>query len=91
MKPLGKCLRIALRNHQDKETAIRNLLAYRTTPHPASGLSPGEMLFRNGYRGAYPNRKSCSSERFTEAITKMKNDKIERCSDLNQSIKTKGT
>ena len=90
MKPLGKCLRIANRNNQNKESAIRDLLlAYRTTPHPATGLSPGEMLFRHGYRGAYPNRKSCTNEAFDEAVDKMKKDKVERCHKINSSIRRK--
>ena len=90
MKPLGKCLKIANRNRKSKEEAIRNLLiAYRTTPHPATGLSPGEMLFRHGYRGAFPNRKSCSSAEFNKAVAKMKRDKSERCIKLNSSVKSK--
>ena len=71
MKPLGKCLKIASKNHNNKENAIQDLLlAYRTTPHPSTGLSPGEMLFRHGYRGAYPNRKSCN-KMFKEAVKEM--------------------
>ena len=88
MKPLGKCLRIATRHHRDKEAAIRELLlAYRTTPHPATGLSPGEMLFRHGFRGAYPNRKTCTEEEFGVAVEKMRKDKVERCEKINQSVK----
>ena len=87
MKPLGKCLKIASRNHRDKETAIRELLlAYRTTPHPATGLSPGEMLFRHGFRGAYPNRKACTDEAFDAAVDKMKKDKSEKCNNINKSV-----
>ena len=90
MKPLGKCLKIANRNQQNKESAIRELLlAYRTTPHPATGLSPGEMLFRHGYRGAYPNRKMCSNEDFDATVDKMKKDKNERCEKINSSVKRK--
>ena len=77
MKPLGKCIKIAIKNNFDKETAIKELLlAYRTTPHPATGLTPGEMLFRHGYRGFYPNRKRCSEKEFQNAIKK--NDKREK-------------
>ena len=71
MKPLGKCLKIAIKNNCNKEKAIRELLlAYRTTPHPATGLSPGEMLFRHGYRGPFPNRKTCSTQEFNDAVKK---------------------
>ena len=83
MKPLGKCLKIANHNKTDKEKAIRDLLlAYRTTPHPATGLSPREMLFRHGYRGVFPNRTTSNDEDFKNAITKMKKDKYNRCKKL---------
>ena len=42
MKPLGKLLKIANRNKKAKEKAIRDLLmAYRTTPHPATTVIVG--------------------------------------------------
>jgi hypothetical protein len=90
MKPLGKCLKIANMNKKCKEKAIRELLmAYRTTPHPATGLSPGEMLFWHGYRGSFPTCSSCTSSDFKHAVKKMKTDKQNRCSDLNKSVKRK--
>lgn len=90
MKPLGKRLKIAQHNKKAKEKAIRELLmAYRTTPHPATGLSPGEMLFRHGYRGVFPTRSSCSSPDFQRAVKKMKDDKRERCDNINKSVKRK--
>ena len=64
-------------------------MAYRTTPHPATGLSPGEMLFRNGYRGAFPTRSVCTPSEFQKAVEKMKIDKNTRCADINQSPKRK--
>ena len=64
-------------------------MAYRTTPHPATGLSPGEMLFRHGYRGAFPKRTKCSSSDFKKAVKKMKVDKDLRCAEINQSQKRK--
>ena len=83
-------MKIANHNKKAKEKAIRDLLmAYHTTPHPATGLSPGEMLFRHGYRGAFPTRTSSSSSQFKQAVKKMKRDKHERCSDINKSIKRK--
>ena len=64
-------------------------MAYRTTPHPATGLSPGEMLFRHGYRGTFPTRKTCTSSEFKHAVIKMKSDKHARCDELNKSPKRK--
>ena len=88
MKPLGKCLSIANRSKVNNERAIKDLLiAYRTTPHPATGLSPGEMLFRHGFRGAFPNRKTCTPNEFKQAVKKMKQDKSNRCAKINDSVK----
>ena len=67
------------------------LIAYRTTPHPATGLSPGEMLFRHGYRGAFPNRRVCSDKAFKSAVKKMIDDKNSRCENLNNSSKRKSS
>ena len=90
MKPLGKLLKIAHRNKTAKEKPVRELLmAYRTTPHPATGLSPGEMLFRHGYRGTFPNRSTCSASDFKRAVKKMKSDKHKQCADINASVKRK--
>ena len=44
-------------------------------------------MFRHGYRGAFPTRKSCTSVDFKQAVKKMKEDKNTRCSDINKSIK----
>ena len=84
MKPLGKCIKIASYKRSDKEKAIHDLLtAYRTTPHPATGLSPGEMLFRR----AYPNRVVSTDSDFNNAVSKMKKDKSNRCDEINISVK----
>ena len=32
-------------------------LTYRTAQHPATGLTPGEILFSHGDRESYPKRK----------------------------------
>ena len=90
MKAPGKCIKIAIKNNNDKETAIKELLlAYRTTPHPAKGLTPGEMLFRHGYRGFYPNRKQCTEIEFQNAIQKMIKEKKYICEEINSSVKQK--
>ena len=73
MKPLRKCLKIANRSKENNERTIKDLLiAYRTAPHPATGLSPGEMLFRHGFWGAFP--KTCTPNDFKQAVKKMKQD-----------------
>ena len=32
-------------------------LTYHTAQHPATGLTPGEILFSHGDRESYPKRK----------------------------------
>ena len=92
MKPLGKCIKIAIYENCNIENAISDLLlAYRTTPHWATGLTPGEILFRHGYIGAFPNRREADENSFNDAIVRMKEEKSERCNDINRSIKRKGS
>ena len=63
MQPLGKCMKIANHKRVDKEKALKDLLtAYRSMPHPVTGLSPGEKLFRHGYCGIFSNRKNAPTK-----------------------------
>ena len=56
MKPLGKAVKVALDKHQPVQKAVDELLSdYRSTPHPATGLAPGDMFFRGGYHTKFPN------------------------------------
>jgi len=58
MKPLGKALKVAHSIQQQPREALNNfLVGYRSTPHIATGVSPGNYLFRDGYRADFPNRK----------------------------------
>ena len=55
MKPLGKGMRAAIYENANKQNALDNLLAaYRSTPHPATGIPPGSFLLRDGYRTDFP-------------------------------------
>ena len=56
---------------------MQYLIYYLHTAQHATGLSPGEMLFRHGYRGAFPNRRK-ADDAFKKAVTKMKTDKQDR-------------
>ena len=57
MKPLGKAVKISLDKRQRVQQAVDELLSdYRFTPHPATGLAPGDMLFRGGYHTKFPKR-----------------------------------
>ena len=55
MKPLGKTMKIAHYQNQDKTFALNDLLAsYRATPHPATGHKPGDLIFQHGYSHQFP-------------------------------------
>ena len=62
MKPLGKTMKIAHYNKDSERKALQNLLEnYRDTPHPATGVPPSAMLFRDSMSGSFP-RKSVTED-----------------------------
>ena len=57
MKPIGKTMKIA--NHQniaEKEALDILMRNYRDTPHPATGVPPAAMLFRDSINSSFPRR-----------------------------------
>ena len=55
MKPLGKAMKIANHNQLSEKDTLQQLLNnYRDTPHPATGIPPCEMMFRDGVRNIFP-------------------------------------
>ena len=57
MKPLGKALKAAYYNRDSAQQAIDEMLkSYRSTPHPATGVAPGDILFRHGYQTDFPRK-----------------------------------
>ena len=68
MKPLGKAVKIALDTNRPLQQAIDDLLSdYRSTPHPATGVAPGYMLFRGGYNSIFPPTPSTTEQVIEEA------------------------
>ena len=58
MKPLGKSMKTAFFHNQNPETNLNEFEAgYRSTPHIATGVTPGNIVFRNGYRSSFPQKK----------------------------------
>lgn len=56
MKPLGKAIKVALDTKKPIKQAIDDLLVdYRSTPHVVTGIAPGDMLLRGGYRSNLPS------------------------------------
>ena len=63
MRPLGKTMKIAHASHTREDEALQTLLSnYRNTPHPATGISPASMLFRDGVRSVFPRQVASEKE-----------------------------
>ena len=55
MKPMGKCMKAAHAEGENKSKALNSFLArYRATPHSSTGIAPGDILFRHGYGQDFP-------------------------------------
>ena len=85
MKPLGKAMKSAHYNHENKEDALKALLSsYRSTPHPATGEPPGDVLLRGGYGTEFP-RKSLSDVDVDAAFQRDHVQRSERACNINTS------
>ena len=86
MKPLGKAMKIAHHHKTDKESALNKLLRdYRATPHSATGMSPGDLILRNGFRSELPKRATIKENGVDIAKENDKAIKESRTEKLNQS------
>ena len=86
MKPLGKTMKTAYNNNHSKTEALQMLLQnYRSTPHPATGVAPADMLFRDGLCTSFP-RKKVSDEQIQLARQRDKQLKQEREKKIHQSM-----
>lgn len=91
MKPLGKTMKIAHETKTNKGEALQHLLQnYRDTPHPATALPPGSMMFRHGYRTTLP-RVSVNSHQVDQARLRDQEQKKEREAKVNASKFRKAT
>ena len=91
MKPLGKTMKIAHETKANKSEALQHLLQnYRDTPHPATALPPGSMMFRHGYRTTLP-RVSVNSHQVDQARLRDQEQKKEREAKVNASKFRKAT
>ena len=78
-------MKIAHGSRSSEKEALKDLLInYRDTPHPATGVPPAAMLFRDGTKSAFP-RRSISAKRVEEALTRDKVTKQERQQKINAS------
>ncbi|XP_065060623.1 uncharacterized protein K02A2.6-like [Rhopilema esculentum] len=89
MRPLGKALKAAHFNKKDKHTAIKEVLAtYRATPHPATGVPPGDLLLRSGYRKDFP-RRQLTEQQIREAQMQDRAQYMSREDQMNRSTHRK--
>ena len=57
MRPLGKAMKIAHHSSIPEKEALNTLLGnYRDTPHPATGLPPSAMIFRDAVNTSFPRQ-----------------------------------
>ena len=63
MKTVGKAMKINRHAKQNEAEALREALkTYRQTPHPATGIPPANMLFRDGLKHKFPRKASTSED-----------------------------
>ena len=79
---LSKSSQNVHRYNSPLQQAIDDLLSdYRSTPHPAIGVAPGNMLFHGGYNSIFPQTPGANKQVIEEAKvpdTKRKQDANER-------------
>ena len=50
-------------NRDDKTHALNEMLSsYRATPHPSTGLAPGSIMFRSGYKKDFPRTTATDAD-----------------------------
>ena len=82
MKPLGKAMKTAHFNGNNKNDALKDFLStYRATPHTNTGISPGDVMFRHGYAMDFPKQDAPDDMTVREGI---RHDQARR-QDINAS------
>ena len=85
MKSVGKTMKIANYTGCDEQSALNKLLEnYRDTPHPATGVPPAAMLYRDGLTSVFP-RKSINDRDIATARERDSQLKLHRESHVNSS------
>ena len=85
MRPLGKSMKAAHYNKQNKDEALNQMLSnYRATPHPSTGIAPGDMMFRSGYKKDFPRRVVTANE-IVEALEADRDLRTRKGDAMNES------
>ena len=81
MRPLGKAMKIAHQTGTPEREALESALnSYRHTPHPATGIPPAAMMFRDGQRYDLPRTYATEEDvrRAREADNQKKSENEEK-------------
>ena len=92
MKPLGKAIKANLDSSESCQKALNKFLtSFRDTPHISTNVSPGDYLFRHGYRSEFPRNRPLDENQVTAARELDIKRKIEIQEVTNKSVKRKKT
>ena len=85
MRPIGKCMKAAHHSKANKKQALNDMLSsYRATPHPSTGIAPGNIMFRSGFKKDFP-RTSSTDEEIIAALQSDRDSRQLRGSTINAS------
>ena len=85
MKTIGKTMKIDRHTNRSESKALREALkTYRQTPHPATGIPPANMMFRDGLNHNFP-QKGSTDEDVKNARELDTRKKMERQEMINSS------
>ena len=84
MRPIGKSMKAAHYARKDKKEALNDMLSsYRATPHPSTGIAPGNILFRSGYKKVFP--RTSASEREVKEGLQLDRERRQQRGDITNS------
>ena len=85
MKPLGKAMKIAHYEHQNKETVLNQLLtSYQANPHIATDQTLGNLFFQLDYQHNFHTAKPPTSNYIKEAHAKRFEQQQESKNSMHQ-------
>ena len=85
MRPIGKCMKAAHHQKTNKKQALNDMLSsYRATPHPSTGIAPGNMIFRSGYKKDFP-RTTVENDVIKAALTSDREGRAQKGQLANMS------
>ncbi len=85
MRPLGKTMKAAHSSRGNKDEALNQMLSnYRATPHPSTGIAPGNIMFHSGYRKDFPRIK-VNENSIEAALSADREERERRALETNKS------